>query len=215
MQAPSATPEPAVEPSAEASDEGPLLTSDLKPFSLTDLGLSDDEIDELGLGLDASVEAEDTGGMGLGLTEEELEGLDGGDLKWALQPAAPPPSEPPPHAPPAGELEPQLTTGDLVVDRLIALGRQQGFIDISDIIAGFEDPEAEAARIEQIGQLLHEANIEIRDGDEVIDMDADYAEEEDAALEGEPDQRATVPERRPHRHTQPGIGTTPHRSSIG
>ena len=75
-------------------------------------------------------------------------------------------------------MQPQLTTGDLVVDRLIALGRQQGYVDIADIMADFEDPEAEAARIEEIGQLLHDAQIEIRDGDEVIDMDADYEEDQ-------------------------------------
>ena len=109
--------------------------------------------------------------MGLDLTEEELEGLDGGDLNWATQQAEP-------IAPDPAQMPPQLTTGDLVVDRLIALGRQQGYVDIADIMADFEDPEAEAARIEEIGQLLHDAQIEIRDGDEVIDMDADYEEDQ-------------------------------------
>jgi hypothetical protein len=113
--------------------------------------------------------------MGLDLTEEELEGLDGGDLNWATQQAEPgaPASTPTPPQ--------QLTTGDLVVDRLIALGHQQGYVDIADIMADFEDPEAEAARIEEIGQRLHDAQIEIRDGDEVIDMDADYEEDQDGS----------------------------------
>jgi hypothetical protein len=160
-------------PAAEVAEESGL-TSDLKPFSLTDLGLSDDEISELGF--DLPVDAERDEGMGLGLTEEELEGLDGGDLHWANQQAEP-------IVPANPQMEPQLITGDLVVDRLIALGRQQGYVDIADIMADFDDPEAESARIEEIGQRLHDAQIEIRDGDEVIDMDADYEEEESAEPE--------------------------------
>jgi tetratricopeptide (TPR) repeat protein len=194
LEAPSATSDQATQPSTESSDEGPQLTSDLKPFSLTDLGLSAEEIDALGL--DIPSEAEDSGEMGLGLTEEELEGLDGGDLKWALESNVPAPSEPASPVPSASESEAQLITGDLMVDRLIALGRQQGYIDISDIIAGFEDPEAEAARIEEIGRRLHDAKIEIRDGDEVIDMDADL-EEEETADEDAPDSRMPAPEMPP------------------
>jgi tetratricopeptide (TPR) repeat protein len=163
------TPTEATRPSADTAEESTLLTSDLKPFSLTDLGLSDDEISELGLDLPTNTDRDE--GMGLDLTEEELEGLDGGDLNWATQQAEP-------IAPASNHMQPQLTTGDLVVDRLIALGRQQGYVDIADIMADFEDPEAEAARIEEIGQLLHDAQIEIRDGDEVIDMDADYEEDQ-------------------------------------
>src|SRR4029079_19754225 len=125
-----------------------------------------------------------------------LEGLDGGDLKWALESNVPAPSEPASPVPSASESEAQLITGDLVVDRLIALGRQQGYIDISDIIAGFEDPEAEAARIEEIGRRLHDAKIEIRDGDEVIDMDADL-EEEETADEDASDSRVPAPEMPP------------------
>src|SRR6266498_485792 len=180
----STTPNPPSQSSAASGDEEGLLVSDIKPFSLTDLGLSDDEIEALGL--NSAIELEDNEDVGLGLTEEELEGLDGGDLKWALQPSVPtvPPAESPPSdqpAPPADQSDSQVTSGDLVVDRLIALGHQQGYIDISDIIANFEDPEAEAARIEAIGMRLHEANIEIRDGDEIIDMDAEYEEERPGA----------------------------------
>ena len=43
----------AAQASADTAEESSLLTSDLKPFSLTDLGLSDDEISELGLDLPA------------------------------------------------------------------------------------------------------------------------------------------------------------------
>jgi tetratricopeptide (TPR) repeat protein len=159
----------AAQAAADTAEESSLLTSDLKPFSLTDLGLSDDEIRELGL--DISTDADRDDGMGLDLTEEELEGLDGGDLNWATPQAEP-------IAPASTPIPPQLTTGDLIVDRLIALGHQQGYVDIADIMADFEDPEAEAARIEEIGQLLHDAQIEIRDGDEVIDMDSDYEEDQ-------------------------------------
>ena len=184
----------AAQASADTAEESSLLTSDLKPFSLTDLGLSDDEISELGLDLPSDADRDES--MGLDLTEEELEGLDGGDLNWATQQTEP-------IAPESAQMPPQLTTGDLVVDRLIALGHQQGYVDIADIMADFEDPEAEAARIEEIGQLLHDAQIEIRDGDEVIDMDADY--EEDQA-ETEPaeqtDERLAPALLRPRQHSR-------------
>jgi tetratricopeptide (TPR) repeat protein len=182
--------------SLASGDEEGLLVSDIKPFSLTDLGLSEEEIQALGL--DSADESEESGDVGLGLTEEELEGLDGGDLNWAQQPSLPeaPPAEQP--APPADQADQQVTSGDLVVDRLIALGHQQGYIDISDIIANFEDPEAEAARIEEIGRRLHEAKIEIRDGDEVIDMEAEYAEEQpgvEAPGEAPPASETPIPPR--------------------
>ncbi|MFN8479465.1 MAG: tetratricopeptide repeat protein [Kouleothrix sp.] len=173
-----ASPEQIVEPVA-ASDaevtqpdeetENALGVSDLTPFSLADLGLSDDEINALGLESDADQPSE----VALGLTEEDMEGLDGGDLNWSNTTSEPPSA---PAAPPGDDI--MIMSGDLAIDRLIALGRQQGYIDISDIIANVEDPEAEADRIEEIGMRLHEAHIEIRDGDEVIDMDAEYAEDE-------------------------------------
>jgi tetratricopeptide (TPR) repeat protein/uncharacterized protein YjiS (DUF1127 family) len=181
-------------PKSEA-DEGLPGTGELQPFSLTDLGLSDEEI--ASLGLDAAAEPEMSVGSELGITEEDLEGLGLGDLSWN-QPAAAPVSPPPatPLETPA-ETPMQTTSGDLLVDRLIALGHEQGYVDISDIIAAFEDPEAEAERIEEIGRRLHEAHIEIRDGDEVIDMDAEYAEDEEepaALVDEEPgDLSTTVP----------------------
>ena len=173
------------QPPQEPDDS--LIVSDLTPFSLADLGLSEEEISALGIGGSDA----DQGEVALGLTEEELEGLDGGDLNWSSpeRGAAPPP-------PPGTDDSIMVTSGDLVLDRLIALGRQQGYIDISDIIANVEDPEAEADRIEEIGLRLHEAQIEIRDGDEIIDMDAEYSEEEEyqqpeASSPAEP--RATYP----------------------
>jgi hypothetical protein len=92
----------------------------------------------------------------------------------------------------------QTTSGDLLVDRLLALGREQGYVDISDIIAAFEDPEAEAERIEEIGRRLHEAQIEIRDGDEVIDMDAEYAEEEGEEVSAYTETAQAAPSTPPH-----------------
>jgi uncharacterized protein YjiS (DUF1127 family) len=181
-------PEPTTPAAKVESDEGLPGTGDLQPFSLTDLGLSDDEI--ASLGLDTGGEPEMSVGSELGITEEDLEGLGLGNLSWDQPPAAPtsPISDAaPPEAPAAEPM--QTTSGDLLVDRLMALGHEQGYVDISDIIAAFEDPEAEAERIEEIGRRLHEAQIEIRDGDEVIDMDAEYAEEESEELSAEAEEQ--------------------------
>ena len=152
-----------------------MIVSELTPFSLADLGLSEEEISALGIGENEG----DTGEVTLGLTEEDMAGLDGGDLNWSETER----NEPAPSAPSPADEPIMVTSGDLVLDRLIALGRQQGYIDIADIIANVEDPEAEAERIEEIGMRLHEAQIEIRDGDEIIDMDAEYEEEDYAQPE--------------------------------
>jgi tetratricopeptide (TPR) repeat protein len=178
-------PTPTTSDSKVESDEGLPGTGDLQPFSLTDLGLSDDEI--ASLGLDTGGEPEMSVGSELGITEEDLEGLGLGDLSWDQPPAAPTSPMSAAVSPEAPAAEPmQTTSGDLLVDRLIALGREQGYVDISDIIAAFEDPEAEAERIEEVGRRLHEARIEIHDGDEVIDMEAEYAEEgEEPSAEAE------------------------------
>ena len=164
--APQPTNQPAETPPTQAvqglageSDVHTAIDS-LSPFSLADLGLSDEEIAELGLD-DLS---EDT--SGLRITEEELAGLDmGGDLDLSAI-----------HSTPIDA----PGTSDALLDRLLTLGREQGYVDIADIIAGVANPEAEAERIEQIGQLLHENKIKIFDGDEEVDMDAEYAAEESA-----------------------------------
>jgi len=160
-------------PSVQAEDEPPM-----RPFSLTDLGLSDEEI--AALGLSSSADAEEEMSSELGIAEEELAGLDSVDMNWGPSASAIPTLPPTPEA-----AATQNLSGDLFIDRLLALGHQQGYVDISDIMAGVENPEADADRIEEIGRLLHEAKIEIRDGDEIIDMDADYAKE---------DERLAVPE---------------------
>ena len=188
FELPASDPEPvaddfAVEPlSFTDIDETPpqnvddsMIVSELTPFSLADLGLSEEEISALGIGENEG----DTGEVTLGLTEEDMAGLDGGDLNWSETER----NEPAPSAPSPADEPIMVTSGDLVLDRLIALGRQQGYIDIADIIANVEDPEAEAERIEEIGMRLHEAQIEIRDGDEIIDMDAEYEEEDYAQPE--------------------------------
>jgi tetratricopeptide (TPR) repeat protein len=75
---------------------------------------------------------------------------------------------------------------DPSLTRLLELGRRQAYVDINDIIAEVTDPVAEADRIEAIGQQLHEAGIQIRDGDEIIDMDeVEYADDEFGADAGE------------------------------
>ncbi|MEM8534796.1 MAG: RNA polymerase sigma factor region1.1 domain-containing protein, partial [Chloroflexota bacterium] len=157
-----------------SASEDSLMMSDLKPFSLSDLGLSDDEIAALGLG---ASENDDSAATGLGITEDELAGLDiGGEASDELK------STPPISSVNLSEEntdvveEPSLDT-DPVIDQLVSLGRRQGFIDIADIIAHFEDPEAEADRIEEVGRVLHEASIQIRDGDEIIDMNDEYADD--------------------------------------
>jgi tetratricopeptide (TPR) repeat protein len=162
-------------PAGITAEDEPLITSDLKPFSLADLGLSDEEIAALGLG--PTVETDDVEEeSGLGITEEELAGLNLGDLDWAQVAPSEPLTDRSFAAP-----ESDVDGFDPVMNHLMELGRRQGYVDISDIIANVQDPEAEAERIEQIGRLLHEANIQIRDGDEIIDMDAEYAEDDVAA----------------------------------
>ena len=161
------------ESEATSTNEDSLM-SDLKPFSLSDLGLSDDEIAALGLG---ASETDDVAATGLGITEDELAGLDiGGETPDELK-SIPPASSIDFSEESASVIEEPALETDPVIDQLVSLGRRQGFIDIADIIAHFEDPEAEADRIEEVGRVLHEANIQIRDGDEIIDMNDEYADD--------------------------------------
>ncbi|MFP4436387.1 MAG: RNA polymerase sigma factor region1.1 domain-containing protein, partial [Chloroflexaceae bacterium] len=143
----------------------------LQPFSLADLGLSDDEIASLSLGTQNDSE--------LGLTEEELAGLDigtFGDMTPSL--LRPQSDAQSPRAGTPAPPEPEESTGDPTIDRLINLGRRQGFVDLNDIIDVVENPMSQPERIEEIGQALHHAGIEIRDGDEVIDMEEISGEDE-------------------------------------
>ena len=161
-------------PEQQAGEEEGLALGDLQPFSLTDLGLSAEELAELDLVGAFEEEVEEYDESRLGITEEELAALGtGGDVEWGEELGtftAPVVAETPETMVEAG-------SGDAVVNQLIALGRERGYVDIADIIAAVADPEAEAARIDEIGRNLHAAHIQIRDGDEIIDLEAEYAEE--------------------------------------
>ncbi|MDW8391879.1 MAG: RNA polymerase sigma factor region1.1 domain-containing protein, partial [Oscillochloridaceae bacterium] len=143
-----------VQPSAP--DEA--LPEDIEPFSFEDLDLGDIESFD---GQTASRE--------LGLSAEELEGLDLGQFETILN------EHYDTHATPSNQ-------GDAALERLMSLGRRQGYVDLTDIIAVVSDPEAEADRIEAIGWALHRAGIQIRDGDEIIDMEEVEAEGESEAV---------------------------------
>ncbi|MCU0494824.1 MAG: hypothetical protein MUD01_24830, partial [Chloroflexaceae bacterium] len=124
------------------------LGADLEPFSFDDLETGD----PFGTG--------DTGAnRELGITAEELEGLDLGTLEAAAQGGA------------------GAAGAVATLDDLMNLGRQQGYVDLTDIIGLVDNPETEAERIEEIGWTLHRAGIQIRDGDEVIDMEESAAPE--------------------------------------
>jgi hypothetical protein len=75
----------------------------------------------------------------------------------------------------------------------MSLGQNQGYVDLTDIIAVVSDPEAEAERIEEIGWALHRAGIEIRDGDEVIDMEESEGEPEEQFAESAVGEAAPAP----------------------
>ena len=169
---------------AEILDLGEL------PSTEDDAQLSDTKIAELNLDNPVSSNDQDLEGLDFGL-EDDLQPFSLSDFGSDEQPAFNPASTK------LGLSDNELSgldlsdtsstqsgtvsegSGDIAADRLLALGRQRGFIDISDIIAAVSNPEEEADRIEMIGQLLHSNNIEIRDGDEVIDMDAEYEEDEE------------------------------------
>jgi tetratricopeptide (TPR) repeat protein len=173
-ETPVAPPEAQTQPAVEET----FVDDQVKPFSMFDLGLSDEDLADFD-------QADDE--RGLGITEEELANLGLDQFQWddpsptatTLGSSSQPVAD---FTPLEGNIPAELKNDPLLA-RLITLGRKQGFVDISDIIAGVENPEAEADRIEQIGQVLHEARIEIRDGDEVIDMDAEY--EDDYPIEAE------------------------------
>jgi tetratricopeptide (TPR) repeat protein len=153
---------------AEAAAVDESFDSDVQPFSLDDLGLGEDDLGDLG-----SMNRE------LGLSEEELASLDLGELETFIGDA--------PTSSESSDAVQQVDTGDPALDRLIMLGQRQGYVDLTDIISVVDDPEEEAERIEEIGWTLHRAGIQIRDGDEIIDMDdaegADYQELEGSDIE--------------------------------
>ncbi|MBP1466543.1 hypothetical protein EYB53_012580, partial [Candidatus Chloroploca sp. M-50] len=138
----------------EHDDDG--ISSDVQPFSLDDLDLGD---------LDAF--APDTEERKLGVTSEELAGLDLGNLESIT-----------------GE-RPSLKIADdpeAALGHLTTLGQQQGYVDLTDIISMVSDPETEADQIEQMAWSLHHAGIQIRDGDEIIDLEGEAESEELEAI---------------------------------
>ena len=148
---------------AQPSAPGEALPEDVEPFSFDDLDLGD-----LG-SFDGQMASRE-----LGLSAEELEGLDLGQFETIL----------PEHR------DARATTpeqGDAALERLMGLGRRQGYVDLTDIIAVVSDPEAEAERIETIGWALHRAGIQIRDGDEIIDMEEGEAEGDIEAIAPAPE----------------------------
>jgi tetratricopeptide (TPR) repeat protein len=132
---------------------------DIRPFSLEDLGL-DDEIAPNPFSFDMGNE--------LGVTEEEMSAM---KLDSLGQDDLAAPAE-------TDDSNYQVDTGDPVLDELIMIGRRQGFVDLDDIIRAVENPEEESDRIEEIGLVLHRAGIQIRDGDEIIDLDEEVDEED-------------------------------------
>ncbi len=155
--------------------------NDLTPFSLDDLDL------------EGGLSAGDDADRELGLTDEEVAGLDFGEFNTMM------PTETPLAGDDDAPEKEDVDTGDPVLDQLIMLGQKQGFIDLTDIIAVVDNPEEEAERIEEIGWILHRAGIQIRDGDEIIDMEMDVDEEEaevepTAAAASEPELALVEPE---------------------
>jgi tetratricopeptide (TPR) repeat protein len=144
----------------------------IEPFSLDDLGLGDFDT----AAIDNATTRE------LGITEEDLAALDLGDLESIISD-----QELTGAAPPQSDMEgstDQPDTGDPDLDRLIVIGRDRGYVELTDIINVVEDPEAEAERIEEMGWTLHRLGIQIRDGDEIIDLDADAEAEVEAGVAG-------------------------------
>jgi hypothetical protein len=153
------------------SSDDELDLGDISPFSLDDLGLNNDEIGLLRLNSQSK--------SALGLTEEELAGFDMGAFGEIAPSRLKSQSNAQPlHAGTPAPPEPEESTGDLTIHRLMHLGRHQGFVDLNDIIDVVKNPMSQPERIEEIGQALHHAGIEIRDGDEVIDMEEMNGEDE-------------------------------------
>uniref|UniRef100_UPI00272E4912 RNA polymerase sigma factor region1.1 domain-containing protein n=1 Tax=Candidatus Chloroploca sp. Khr17 TaxID=2496869 RepID=UPI00272E4912 len=153
----------------EHDDEG--ISGDVQPFSLDDLDLGD---------LDAF--APDAEERKLGVTSEELAGLDLGNLESMT-----------------GE-RPSLKIADdpaAALGHLTTLGQQQGYVDLTDIISMVSDPETEADQIEQMAWSLHHAGIQIRDGDEIIDLEGEAESEELEAIGDVFDAEARLAESQP------------------
>jgi hypothetical protein len=157
--------------SAVSSDEGdifahlePSATSGETSFELPGVEpISFEEFASLEPFSFDDIEGGTTTSSELGISPEEIEGIELGNFETVVL---------------SDNEEPMIDTGDPDLNRLIQLGYRQGYVDLTDIIAVVKDPEREADRIEQIGWSLYRAGIQIRDGDEIIDMEAELGEEE-------------------------------------
>ena len=132
----------------------------LTPFSLEDLGLSAGEIQSLDT---SSVDDQ------AGFTEGDLEPFSMDNL----------PSEDTPAVSFDNLPEPKRSA-DAIFESLLQLGREKGFVDLTDIITCYDNPEEHAEEIDQIAIDLYQSGLAIHDGDEVIDMEeiaGEYEEE--------------------------------------
>ncbi|ABX06854.1 tetratricopeptide repeat protein [Herpetosiphon sp.] len=183
-------PAPVAEPTPKVEEE-PNMT----PFSLTDLGLDADEIAQFEAMNQAPAAIDDDGFDG-GLQPFSLD-----DLGFDQEPQA--------YEEPVRELSDssqpfslndiglsaeeiaaieqagQNQSDDPIFDALLGIGQQQGYVDLTDIINQFDDPESQTEEIDRIALALHDNGIQIRDGDEVINMDEEFSGDEAEAYETE------------------------------
>ncbi|WP_322822218.1 tetratricopeptide repeat protein [Chloroflexus sp.] len=142
----------------KTGEESSFELPGVEPFSL-------DEFADLEPFSFEDIESGATTTSELGLSPDEIDSISLGNFETVVL---------------SDDEEPMIDTGDPDLNRLIKLGHRQGYVDLTDIIAVVKDPEREADRIEQIGWSLYRAGIQIRDGDEIIDMEAELGEEEPA-----------------------------------
>ncbi|KPL86782.1 tetratricopeptide repeat protein [Herpetosiphon geysericola] len=181
---------PAAEPAPKVEEE-PNMT----PFSLTDLGLDADEIAQFEA-MNQAPASDDEFNFDGGLQPFSLD-----DLGFDQEPQA--------YEEPVRELSDssqpfslndiglsaeeiaaieqagQNQSDDPIFDNLLGIGQHQGYVDLTDIINQFDDPESQTEEIDRIALALHDNGIQIRDGDEVINMDEEFSGDEADAYEAE------------------------------
>ncbi len=188
------TPKARGEALPDFSEEG------LQPFSFDDLDFGDEG---LSLGSIASPDSEE---RRLGLTKEELENLHLGEFEQILTEQETSKSQTDVQRIGTGPLA-SLSQEEEALERLLHLGQDQGFVDLTDIIGVVSDPESEAERIEEIAWAIHRAGIELRDGNEIIDLEAEEESVEASAelIEETPAPQATTPYTPPAAEVEPDL----------
>ncbi len=158
---------------------------------LADVGIQPFSLDDIGLDDSFSLSFDDDNDGRLGLTEAELSALDFSGSTASTS-----------HSP------------EDALQVLMDLGKQQGFVDLTDIINAVENPLVEPERIEEIGRALHQAGIEIRDGDEIIPMDDDevYEDEEYVVAASELEQELAIAEPEPAMPAVPDVSAATEES---